>query len=149
VKRIMLLLLVVATALSLQAQMSKESTGGDVAQAITQLEQQWAAAGKASDPSKVAPLLADNFINLNSDGTFFNKTQTLDRMKGDKWETNQISDIKVTVHGNTAIATGSWRGKGTSGAKAIDAHESWIDTWMKTPSGKWQCIASGGAPVKM
>jgi ketosteroid isomerase-like protein len=88
--------------------------------------------------------------NLNSDGTMQDKTQTLAMIKGGKWETNEISDVKVTTFGNAAIATGAWRGKGTLGnGKAIDAHERWVDTWMKMPNGKWQCIASGSAPAKM
>lgn len=147
-RKTLLLFVIVVMALSVQAQMEKNAAGGGVAQAITQMEQQWAASGKASDSSKIAPLLADNFVNMNSDGTYMNKTQTLDRMKADKWETNQVSDIKVTEHGNTAIATGKWQGKGTSGGKAIDAHESWTDTWMKI-GGKWQCVASASAPAKM
>jgi ketosteroid isomerase-like protein len=125
--------------------------GGNVArQAVEKLEQQWVAAGKMSNADGVAPLLADNFTNLNSDGTMANKAQTLAMTKGSKWETNEISDVKVTTFGNTAIATGAWRGKGTgSDGKAVDAHERWVDTWMKMPSGKWQCIASASAPVKM
>ena len=66
------------------------------------------------------------------------------------WEINEISDVKVTTFGNTAVATGGWQGKGTgSDGKPVDAHERWVDTWMKMPNGKWQCIASAGAPVKM
>jgi ketosteroid isomerase-like protein len=56
----------------------------------------------------------------------------------------------VTTFGNTAIAGGAWQSKGTDGNdKAIDAHERWVDTWMKMPNGKWQCIATAGAPAKM
>ena len=103
-----------------------------------------------SNPDGVAPLLADNITNLMSDGTTVDKAQTLAMTKGSKWEVNEISDVKVTVFGNTAIATGAWRGKGTSSdGKAIDTHERWVDTWMKMPGGKWQCIATASAPAKM
>jgi ketosteroid isomerase-like protein len=121
-----------------------------VDKAIANMEQQWTAAAKMSNADGVSPLLADNFTNMNSDGTMRNKAETLANTKGSKWEVNEISDIKVTTFGNTAIATGAWQGKGTgSDGKAIDAHERWVDTWMKMPGGKWQCIASAGAPVKM
>jgi len=124
--------------------------GGGVEKAIAGLEQQWTAAGKMSNPDGVAPLLADNITNLMSDGTTVDKAQTLAMTKGSKWEVNEISDVKVTVFGNTAIATGAWRGKGTSSdGKAIDTHERWVDTWMKMPGGKWQCIATASAPAKM
>lgn len=144
-KKMLMGFAVVLMALAVQAQM-----GGGVEKAVAGLEQQWTAAGKMSNADGVAPLLADNFTNLNSDGTMMNKAQTLAMVKGSKWEINEIGDVKVTAFGNTAIATGTWRGKGTSAdGKAIDAHERWVDTWMKMPSGKWQCIAGGGAPVKM
>jgi ketosteroid isomerase-like protein len=144
-KKMLMCFAVVLMALAVQAQM-----GGGVEKAVAGLEQQWTAAGKMSNADGVAPLLADNFTNMNSDGTMMNKAQTLAMVKGSKWEINEIGDVKVTAFGNTAIATGTWRGKGTSAdGKPIDAHERWVDTWMKMPSGKWQCIASGGAPVKM
>ncbi len=144
-KKILVCLAVVFVSLAVQAQM-----GGGVEKAVANLEQQWASGAKMSNPDAVAPLLADNFTNLNSDGTMTTKAQTLATMKGNKWQTNEISDVKVTVFGNTAIATGMWDGKGTTGeGKSVDAHEHWVDTWMKMPNGKWQCIASASAAAKM
>ncbi len=148
-KRMLMCFTLVLLAVAVQAQMG-DKMGGGVEKAIAGMEQQWAAAGKMSNPDPIAPLLADNFINMYSDGTMQNKAQTLAMTKAGKWEISEISDVKVTVFGNTAIATGAWRGKGTGGdGKPVDAHERWVDTWMKMPSGKWQCIASAGAPVKM
>ncbi len=143
-KRMLMGFTVILMALAVQAQM-----GGGVEKAIAGMEQQWAAAGKMSNADAIAPLLADNFTNLNSDGTMMNKTQTLAMTKGAKWDINEISDVKVTTFGNTAIATGAWQGKGMADGKAVDAHEHWVDTWMKMPGGKWQCIASASAPAKM
>jgi ketosteroid isomerase-like protein len=148
-KRMLVCFTVVLMAMTVQAQMG-DKMGGGIEKAITNLEQQWVAAGKMSNPDAVAPLLADNFTNLNSDGTVLNKAKSLAQIKGSKWQINEISDVKVTAFGNTAIATGAWQGKGTgSDGKPVDAHERWVDTWMKMPSGKWQCIASASAPAKI
>jgi ketosteroid isomerase-like protein len=148
-KRTLLCFVLVLMAVAVQAQMSKSMSGG-AEQAIAKMEQQWASASKMSNPDAVAPLLADGFIDLNSDGTTQDKAQALAMIKGSKWEVNDISDVKVTSFGNTAIATGAWQGKGTSSdGKAVDTHERWVDTWVKMPSGKWQCIASASAPAKM
>jgi ketosteroid isomerase-like protein len=114
---------------------------------ITELEQQWAAAAKANDSQKIAALLSEVFIELDSDGKLYDKSQVLDRTKADKWQVNEISDVKVMVHGNMAIATGVWQGKGTlAGGKMVDEHERWLDTWLK--NGKWQCVASASTAVK-
>jgi ketosteroid isomerase-like protein len=56
--------------------------------------------------------------------------------------------MKVKVHGDAAIVTGTWVGKGTDGAgKSINAKERWADTWVKS-GGKWVCVASASAPIK-
>jgi ketosteroid isomerase-like protein len=148
-KRMLMCFTLVFMALAVQAQMGDKMSGG-VEKSIAGMEQQWVSAAKMGNPDGVAPLLADGFVSLNSDGTTPNKSQTLAMIKGSKWETNDISDVKVTAFGNTAIATGAWRGKGTQGdGKKVDARERWVDTWVKMPSGKWQCIASASAPAKM
>ena len=143
-KKMLVLFAVIGMALSLQAQMGM---GGGVSQAITDMEQQWAANSLKGNIDALTPLLADNYVELDSDGMMYSKTQALDRMKNSKWEMNQLSNIKVTVHGNTAIASGTWQGKGTVNGKAVDETENWLDTWMKMPNGKWQCIASASAPA--
>ena len=149
-KRMLMCFIVVMMALAVQAQMSK-NMGSSVEKSIAAMEQQWVAAVKASNPDGVAPLISDGFISMDSDGVTHNKVQYLASFKGSKWEVSEISDVKVTSFGNTAIATGAWRGKGTMGdGKPVDAHERWVDTWVKTtPDGKWQCIASASAPAKM
>ena len=149
-KKMLVLFGVLMLALPLVAQMGDNmKAGGGVAQAITQMEQQWASNSKAGNVDAVAANLADNFVELDSDGSLYTKMQAVDRMKTSKWQTNEVSNIKVTVHGNTAIATGSWQGKGTSNGKQIDQKENWIDTWMKMANGKWQCVASASAMTKM
>ena len=120
-----------------------------VAQSLIDMEHAWAKASKAGDADALAPLLADDFVALDSDGTMRNKAESLARTRKAKWVTNEISDLKVTVHGDAAVVTGAWAGKGTDGAgKAIDATERWADTWVKTSGGRWQCVASASAPSK-
>jgi len=140
---------VVCLAMALMAMAVQAQTGG-IDKAIAGMEQQWATASKASNPDAIGPMLAKDFVGLNSDATTADRSKVLDNIKKSKWEINEISDVKVTATGNTAIATGAWRGKGTDqDGKSIDAHERWVDTWTKMPDGKWQCIASASAPAKM
>jgi ketosteroid isomerase-like protein len=125
-----------------------KATGG-VAQSLMEMENQWAKASKSGNADALAPMLSEDFIALDSDGTLHSKAEVLARTKKAKWVTNEIADMKVTVHGDAAIVTGSWTGKGTDGGgKPVDAKERWADTWVKTSGGKWQCIASASAPIK-
>ena len=122
---------------------------GTVAQSLMDMENQWAKASKAGNADALAPMLAEDFVALDSDGSMRTKSEALARMKKAKWVTNEIGDMKVTVHGDAAVVTGSWTGKGTDAdGKAIDAKERWADTWVKMSNGKWQCVASASAPMK-
>lgn len=143
-KKVLVCMAVAFSALCVQAQM-----GDSVDKQIIGLEQKWAQAQKASDADAIAPMLADNFKIVFSDGRVMNKSQALDDTKKSKMESVEASDMKVTSYGNTAVVTGIWKGKGTDAqGKPEDDRERFIDTWHKSADGKWQCIASGNATIK-
>jgi len=87
--------------------LSAQEKTDDVAAAIVRLEQQWAGAQKTGHAAVVAPLLAEDFINTDVDGKVAGKAQWLSHFKAAHGEQNEISDVKVMVYGNTAMAT--WR----------------------------------------
>ncbi len=141
--------LTVSVAMAQQSAKSGGKASGSVDQALTDMEHTWAKASKASNGEALVPLLAEDFVSLDSDGSLHSKADVVARTTKGKWETNDIADLKVMVHGDTGIVTGTWTGKGTDGdGKAVDAKERWADTWVKMPSGKWQCVASASAPMK-
>jgi ketosteroid isomerase-like protein len=143
-------LMIFTAAMFLVGMAVAQADAGSTDQALIQMEQKWAAESKANNPDALAPMLSDNFVNLDSDGTVLGKTETLGRMKKAKWETNEVSDMKVSASGeDTAIVTGTWHGKGTDAkGQSINASERFVDTWKKTGDGTWQCVASASAPMK-
>jgi ketosteroid isomerase-like protein len=127
-----------------------KQTGGGTEKAVVALEQQWFQAQKTNNPNPVAPLLAEKFVNTLSDGKVIGKAETLRTIKTIRWDIAEYSDVKVTVFGDTAIATGEFKGNGTDASgKFFDDHERWTDTWVKMPNGQWQCVASQGTPVRL
>ena len=119
------------------------SANSETQKVITELEFKWAEAQKLGNAKVVAPMLAEGFVNTDTDGQTYGKEKLLSNLKGGQWEQNGISDVKVTVYGSTAIATGAWAGKGIDGdGTRVDRAERWTDTWVKMPGGKWQCVAS-------
>ena len=111
--------------------------------AVSDLEYQWAEAQRLGKADVVGPMLAETFTNTDVDGETYGKPRLLSNLKGGKWEVNGISDVEVKVYGDAAVATGSWKGKGVDGdGTRIDRTERWTDTWVKTPNGTWQCVAS-------
>jgi ketosteroid isomerase-like protein len=131
------------------ARSQPQKTGGPE-KAVEAQEQQWLQAQKTNNPDLLAPLLADKVVVTEADGKVHDKAGTLATYKKTKWDSAEYTDVKVTVFGDTAIATGGFKGKGTDATgKPFDDNERWTDTWMKMPSGKWQCVASQVTPVKM
>jgi ketosteroid isomerase-like protein len=116
---------------------------------LMDLEGQWVKAALASKGEALAPLLAGDFVSVQSDGRTETKAEYVAMTNKGKWQVSEVSDMKVQVHGNAAVVTGMWTGKGTDGmGKAVDAKERFADTWVKMPDGKWQCVASASAPMK-
>jgi ketosteroid isomerase-like protein len=123
---------------------------GETEKAVAALEQQWLQSQKTNNPDLVTPLLADKFIGTGSDGKVSGKAEALADAKKSKYESMEYEDVKVAVFGDTAIATGGARAKGTDASgKPMDNHERWTDTWVRMPSGQWQCVASHVSTIKM
>jgi ketosteroid isomerase-like protein len=123
---------------------------GDIEKAVAALEQQWLQSQKTNNPDLVAPLLADKFIETGSDGKVSGKAEALAQAKATKYASADYVDVKVTVFGNTAIATGGFKAKETDpSGKSLEINERFTDTWVKMPNGQWQCVASHGSAITM
>lgn len=53
----------------------------------------------------------------------------------------ELSELRIRMHGNTAVVTGAYHEKGDSKGKNYEYRDRLTDVWMKT-DGKWQVIAS-------
>ncbi len=125
-------------AAALQAQKSDAT-----AKAVEGMEHQWMKSQQTNDPAPLETLLADGFVGTSETGKVENKAETIADAKTTKYTDFSYVDLKVSVYGNAAIATGGSKGKQTDAAgKTTDINNRWTDTWVKMPSGKWQCVAS-------
>src|SRR5437667_10875315 len=113
--------LIVLLSLGSVAWSQDNNASGGTEKAVAALEQQWLQSQKTNNPDLVAPLLADKFITTGSDGKVNDKTESLAAAKATKYTSVDYHDMKVTVFGDTAIATGGFKGKGTDpSGKAMD-----------------------------
>src|SRR5207302_3335830 len=90
---------------------SQAQTTGATEKAVAELEQKWLQSQKTNNPDLLVPILADKFVNTGSDGKVTGKPETLAMAKATKYDGAEYNDVKVTVFGNTAIATGGFKGK--------------------------------------
>jgi ketosteroid isomerase-like protein len=127
-----------------------QQTGSEAEKTVTALENKWLQSYRTNNPDLIAPALADKFVSTSPDGKLMNKADSLADAKATKNTSADYENLQVTVFGETAIATGGYKGKGTDGSgKPFDVHLQWTDTWVKMPNGKWQCVASQDTPIKM
>jgi ketosteroid isomerase-like protein len=127
-----------------QAQKASETEKVIVAQ-----ENQWEEAENTVNPDLLAPLLADKYVNTSSDGKVTGKAEALEELKSFVKGSASITSLKVVVFGGTAMAYGVGKAKVTDASgKITEMNEHWTDTWVKMPSGKWQCVAEHLSPAK-
>ena len=125
-----------------------QPAGGGIEKAIVALENQWLQAVKTQNPDLIAANYDDKFVDTNSSGKVTTKAQDMADVKATKFTSAEYEDVHVTVFGDTAIAVGGFKAKGTdSKGKPFDLHERWTDTWVKMPSGKRVCVASHSSPI--
>jgi len=118
---------------------------------ILGLEKKWTDAYKDHSINTVTSLLAEDFIITVEDGRTFGKigyvAHTAD--SSTQVEVAEESDLRVHMHGNVAIVTGSYHEVGTSRGKRYEYRDRLTDVWMKNANSQWQLIAAQyGVPVQ-
>jgi len=130
------------------AWLQAQPAGGEIGKAIVALENQWLQAAKTQNTDLIATNYDDRFVDTDSSGKVVSKAEGMAELKATKLTSAQYENVQVTVFGDTAIAAGGYKAKGTdSKGKPIDIHERRTDTWVKMPSGKWVCVASHSSPI--
>lgn len=128
---------------------AQAAAAGADEQAVAAAEQQWLKSQQTNNVELLAPLLAAKVVETSADGKVFaGKEAVLADAKSDTWSSVDYTDLKVTVFGHTAIATGTFAGKGKDAAgKPLDDQVRFTDTWVKM-DGKWLCVATHDSRIK-
>ena len=122
----------------------------DDAAKVRALEMKWTDSYRQHKIDILASLLAEDFVITVEDGTTFSKTGYITHTADSSVQVTvaELSDLKVHLHGNAAVVTGSYHEKGILNGKPYEYHDRLTDVWMKR-EGNWQVIASHYAvPMK-
>jgi ketosteroid isomerase-like protein len=113
------------------------------AEQLRSLETQITTLYKQRKIEQIAALLDEDFVITFEDGTTHSKTGyvSYNAMPSVHVIEAETSDVKVHLHGNTAILTGVYHERGDEKGKPYDYHDRFTDVWMKK-DGKWRMIAS-------
>lgn len=116
--------------------------------AIRQAEEQWNQAFLRGDVAAARVLMADNYVDVNDDGTFDTRETTLAAVGSDeKFTALSIGHLATRLYGDIAVNTGTlhmalmFRGKPSGGDFLF------TDVWQRR-NGTWQILASAETPTK-
>jgi ketosteroid isomerase-like protein len=110
---------------------------------IIVLEKEWNEVYKRSDVARMDELLADDYIITIEDGGTFSKPGYIAHNGNSTVhvEISEMSELKVRMHGNTAVVTGAYYEKGIEAGKPYEYRDRLTDVWMKIQN-RWKLVAS-------
>lgn len=134
---ILIVCLLMASAVRVPAQEKSDAA------TIRSLELKWTESYKQHSIDILSSLLADDFVITIEDGSVYSKAGYISHSADStvRVQVAEMSDLKVRMHGNTAIVTGAYHEKGESSGKPYEYHDRLTDVWLKA-GGKWQVVAS-------
>ena len=106
--------------------------------ALVNLENTWADALSRNDSDAVGCLLADEFEDADVDGSLKSRAETLAHIPQRKPGTNQLSEMRAHVDGNSGFTRGLATLVDASGK--VIARVRFTDVWTYR-DGRWQALA--------
>ena len=141
---------VIALLAGLAVTRAQTGAKSDAVSAITKLENDSVKADLAGDTAFYQKVMADDCTEGDSDGIWYTKAEALKLMadtKNNKTNKETLSDLKVRVYGDTAVATykDTYDSlfKGEHRARTIIA----TDTFVRM-GGEWKLVASHSSVAK-
>lgn len=116
---------------------------------LLKLEQDWAAAVARHDAAFIERVEDDAYVYTDATGSVAHKADDLATARaGDvKIDSFKISDVKVQIHGDTAILTGETMLVGSDHGGTLNGTYRWTDVFVRRPGGNWQVVASQATAV--
>ena len=119
--------------------LAQESDEGN---AVLQTERDLATAYLKSDTDGIVHGVMEDYTLTNSMGKITTRADDIAEAKKNdpKYEIFENYDMKVRLHGDTAVVTGKTHTKGVSGGKPFDFQFQFTDTFVKD-GGRWRLLA--------
>jgi ketosteroid isomerase-like protein len=91
----------------------------------------------------LASMLDDDFVITFENGSVYGKTGYISYSAASTSQVDvaEMTEVKVRIHGNTAILTGTYHERGKDKGGPYDYRDRFTDVWIKA-GGKWRLIAS-------
>jgi ketosteroid isomerase-like protein len=124
------------------------------ARAIQALEDQWHDALMHGDAAAMAPILADDFLGVSSNGTLTDKAQYLKRVSAGRYlfKKIEVEESKTRLHEDSAIVVSLAQIEATLEGIELSGRYRYTRVYRRVPTGSWKLInfeatrVSGMAP---
>jgi hypothetical protein len=115
---------------------------------ILALESAWNQAVQQRDAKAVEPLLDDELIYVDDDGTIMNKARYLANVRSPAAQLQRVvnESLQVRFFENSAVVIGVYREQGLRNGKPYLLRDRFVDTWIDR-NGAWMCVASQSTPI--
>jgi ketosteroid isomerase-like protein len=114
----------------------------DVQEQLKKLETERAAAVVKGDLATLEEQTSDDYVLISMNGRMSDKSQMLNGFKSgqSKVTSNDLSDLKVRVYGDTAVVTGKADVKGTLGGQDATGQVLFTRIYVKQKQ-RWQSVS--------
>ena len=121
---------------------ARDAQQANVENYIKQSESEWAAAASKGDTSAIKRILADDFLGIAPDGSFYDKAKEIADTMNDHGNTisNHVNEVRVRFFGEIAVAQGSETWEKRNGPLKRGTYV-WTDTWVHR-NDMWQIVAA-------
>jgi ketosteroid isomerase-like protein len=110
---------------------------------IRAMETKWADSYRKRQVDVLSSLMSDDYVITMEDGSVYGKVGFISytAQPSERVDVVEFSDLKIRMHGDAAVVTGSYHEQGESKGKPYDYRDRMTDLWMKM-DGKWKLVAS-------
>lgn len=118
------------------------------AERIAESERTIAAAHLTLDLGVIERLYHPDFVILQPDGTLESRSQVLASYAGGgrRWTFAEVDQLEIRVAGDTGIACGRWRARGSNRGAAFDYAARFLSVWTRD-GGNWRNLAYQSAEI--
>jgi ketosteroid isomerase-like protein len=118
------------------------------AQAVLVAEQEVVDALLASDPARLAPLLAEEYIQVGGGGRLLDRAGMLASFDGGErhWDFAVSDEHQVRLYGDVAVVVARWTARGVNHGEAFDYAARYVAVWLWR-DGRWQMVSDQSTTI--
>ncbi len=134
-----------------QTKKAKANDSGDTEQLILRLENEGREATLKNDIEANERLLADNWVNVNPDGSVTTKAKLMELLKDSSFKIGSIDndEVVVRVYGDAAVVTGrSTTKRAGQDSEVITRQVRFTRVYAKN-KGRWQVVSAHNTLIKL